>query len=47
RHEGSWWTEWANWLKAQDKNDVPARKLADGPLKVLEAAPGSYAKTRR
>lgn len=47
RHEGSWWTEWSAWLKEQSGANVPARVITDGPLPILEAAPGSYARVRR
>ena len=47
RHEGSWWTEWSAWLKERSGLDVPARQVAGGPLPILEAAPGSYARVRR
>jgi polyhydroxyalkanoate synthase len=47
RHEGSWWTEWSAWLKAKSGDDVPARIVAEGPLPLLEPAPGSYARVRR
>lgn len=47
RHEGSWWGEWSEWVKAKSGMDVAARPVAGGPLKVLEAAPGSYARVRR
>lgn len=47
RHEGSWWGEWLGWLKKKSGKDVAARPVAGGPLPVMEAAPGSYAKTRR
>jgi polyhydroxyalkanoate synthase len=44
---GSWWDDWQAWMDAQNGgNRVPARKPGDGKLKVLEAAPGSYAMTR-
>lgn len=46
RNEGSWWTEWVVWLKEQSGGDVAARAVGDGPLPVLEAAPGSYVKVR-
>ena len=46
RNEGSWWPEWANWLKERDGGEVAARTVGDGPLPVLEAAPGSYVKVR-
>ncbi|HMO29472.1 alpha/beta fold hydrolase [Enterovirga sp.] len=47
RHEGSWWSEWSRWLKERSGEQVPARPVAGGPLPVLEAAPGSYARIRR
>jgi polyhydroxyalkanoate synthase subunit PhaC len=47
RNEGSWWPEWALWLKERGGGEVAARAVGDGPLPVLEAAPGSYVKVRR
>jgi polyhydroxyalkanoate synthase len=47
RHEGSWWTSWADWLRQYSGPQVEARPVAAGPLPVLEPAPGSYAMTRR
>jgi polyhydroxyalkanoate synthase subunit PhaC len=47
RHEGSWWTEWSRWLVTEGGPAVPARPVANGPLPVLEPAPGSYARLRR
>ena len=46
RNEGSWWPEWAVWLKERSGGEVAARTVGDGPLPVLEAAPGSYVKVR-
>jgi polyhydroxyalkanoate synthase subunit PhaC len=45
-HPGSWWPDWLEWLKAQDKNMVPVRKIGGGKLKPTEAAPGSYVKVK-
>ncbi|HEY6382047.1 MAG TPA: class I poly(R)-hydroxyalkanoic acid synthase [Pseudolabrys sp.] len=45
-HPGSWWPDWLEWLKAQDKKLVPARKIGGGKLKPTEAAPGSYVKVK-
>jgi polyhydroxyalkanoate synthase len=45
-HPGSWWPDWLEWLKAQDKKMIPARKLGGGKLKPTEAAPGSYVKVK-
>jgi polyhydroxyalkanoate synthase len=47
RNEGSWWPEWADWLKERSGGEVAARRaVGDGPLPILEAAPGSYVKVR-
>ena len=46
RNEGSWWPEWAFWLKQRSGGEVAARSVGEGPLPVLEAAPGSYVKVR-
>jgi polyhydroxyalkanoate synthase len=46
QHPGSWWTDWQAWLMAQNDATVPPRDPAKGKLKVLEDAPGSYAKLR-
>ena len=43
QHEGSWWPEWLKWLKKYTGDQIAARKPGDGKLKVIEAAPGSYA----
>jgi polyhydroxyalkanoate synthase subunit PhaC len=43
---GSWWPDWAQWLKAQDAAEVPAREPGGGKFKPIEDAPGSYVKTR-
>jgi polyhydroxyalkanoate synthase subunit PhaC len=45
-HPGSWWPEWAEWLKARSGGQVPARDPAKGPLKPIEDAPGSYVKVK-
>jgi polyhydroxyalkanoate synthase subunit PhaC len=45
-HPGSWWPEWRAWLKKFAGGSVKARKPGDGDLKVIEAAPGSYATLR-
>lgn len=47
RHEGSWWTEWRSWLDQFNDGVVPARKVSDGGLPMLEPAPGSYVRVRR
>jgi polyhydroxyalkanoate synthase subunit PhaC len=39
---GSWWPDWASWLGALSGPKVPPRDPAEGPLKPIEDAPGSY-----
>ena len=46
QNEGSWWPDWQAWVTAQSDATVPARDPAKGKLKVLEDAPGSFAKFR-
>jgi polyhydroxyalkanoate synthase len=45
-YPGSWWPDWLEWLKAQDDETVPARKIGEGRLKPVEDAPGSYVKVK-
>ncbi|MGZ5035142.1 MAG: PHA/PHB synthase family protein [Usitatibacter sp.] len=45
--QGSWWGEWARWLRPFGGKMVPARKkLGGGRRKPIEPAPGRYAKER-
>lgn len=46
RNEGSWWPDWQRWVKRHAGTEVAARTPGAGKLKVIEAAPGSYAKRR-
>ena len=42
-HTGSWWPDWANWLKGHAGKQIPAPKTyGKGKYKALMAAPGSY-----
>ena len=44
---GSWWPEWAKWIKPYGGRLVPARsKLGGGRRKPIEPAPGRYVKER-
>ena len=43
---GSWWTDWLKWVGPHLGREVPARVPGKGKLKVIEAAPGSYARLR-
>ena len=48
-HKGSWWPDWADWLKKQDAETVKAdgaRTPGKGKLDAIEDAPGSYVKAR-
>ncbi|MCJ2185692.1 PHA/PHB synthase family protein [Novosphingobium beihaiensis] len=44
QHEGSWWTDWAEWLLAHSGQSVPAREPgnAKAGYPVLGDAPGRY-----
>jgi polyhydroxyalkanoate synthase len=46
QHEGSWWTDWREWLEDKIGPQVAPRIPGKGQLKVIEPAPGSYAKLR-
>ncbi len=45
-HEGSWWPDWRKWIAPHLGREVPPRVPGKGKLKVIEAAPGSYARIR-
>jgi polyhydroxyalkanoate synthase len=47
KQDGSWWPKWQDWLAAGNADQVPARIPGDRKLKVIEAAPGSFARLRR
>jgi len=48
QNAGSWWTHWNEWVTSLPGGSakVKARQPADGALKVIEDAPGSYVKFR-
>jgi polyhydroxyalkanoate synthase len=46
QHPGSWWTDWAAWVKGHAGALVEAREPGAGPYKALEDAPGSYVQQR-
>ncbi|NIZ02583.1 PHA/PHB synthase family protein [Thalassospira lucentensis] len=46
QHDGSWWTDWQNWISRRSGGKVDARKPGDSKLKVLGPAPGDYVKVR-
>ena len=46
-HPGSWWPDWAAWLKGHSGKQINAPKnYGRAQYKVIEAAPGSYVKAR-
>jgi len=45
-HEGSWWNDWALWLKRRAGKKVAARQPGTKKYPALEAAPGSYVKAK-
>ncbi len=46
-HPGSWWTDWAAWLKSHAGKQIAAPKAyGKGKYKPTENAPGSYVKAR-
>jgi len=50
QHQGSWWKDWIDWLQPQLGPQVAAREVGKAGGKsrarVIEAAPGSYARQR-
>jgi len=46
QHPGSWWPDWFEWVRPHLGKEVTARVPGKGKLKVIEAAPGSYARLR-
>jgi polyhydroxyalkanoate synthase len=46
QRDGSWWSDWAEWVKAYAGKQVSARDPKKGKLKVIEPAPGSYIKMK-
>ena len=43
---GSWWPEWQRWIEQYTDGQTTPRDPANGKLKVVEDAPGSYVKVR-
>ena len=46
QHEGSWWPNWIEWTARFGGGQVAPRVPGDGKVKVLDDAPGAYAKVR-
>ena len=46
-HPGSWWTDWAAWLKSHAGKQIAAPKTyGKGKYKATQPAPGSYVKAK-
>ncbi len=46
-HPGSWWTDWANWLKSHAGKQIASPKsYGKGKYKAIQPAPGSYVKAK-
>ncbi|MBB3636944.1 class I poly(R)-hydroxyalkanoic acid synthase [Variovorax atrisoli] len=47
-HPGSWWTDWAQWLKGHAGKQIPAPKAYGNgkAYKAIEPAPGRYVKAK-
>jgi polyhydroxyalkanoate synthase len=46
-HPGSWWPDWANWLKSRSGTMIAApQQIGGGKLKPIEPAPGRYVKAK-
>ncbi|MEO9101477.1 MAG: class I poly(R)-hydroxyalkanoic acid synthase [Burkholderiales bacterium] len=47
-HPGSWWTDWAGWLKSQGGKQVaaPTKYGKGAKYKAIEPAPGRYVKAK-
>ena len=45
-HQSSWWNDWAAWLKRRSGSNIVARQPGTKKYPAIEAAPGSYVKTK-
>jgi polyhydroxyalkanoate synthase len=46
QHAGSWWLDWRDWVAPHLGKEVAPRVPGKGKLRVLEDAPGTYARIR-
>ncbi len=46
QNEGSWWTDWQQWVTKEENTQVAKRMPGTGKLTVIEDAPGSYVKAK-
>ncbi|MEK7819648.1 MAG: class I poly(R)-hydroxyalkanoic acid synthase [Pseudomonadota bacterium] len=44
--EGSWWTDWMEWLRPFAGGTIPGRAPEAGGLKILADAPGDYVRVK-
>jgi polyhydroxyalkanoate synthase subunit PhaC len=44
--KGSWWADWADWLKQYGGEQRAARKIGTTKHKAIEPAPGRYVRER-
>jgi polyhydroxyalkanoate synthase subunit PhaC len=44
--KGSWWADWADWLKQHGGEQRAARKIGTAKHKAIEPAPGRYVRER-
>lgn len=46
KQDCSWWPHWVEWVKSYSSTKVKARKVGEGKLKIIEPAPGCYARVK-
>jgi len=42
KHDGSWWTDWASWLKVRSGKRIPAPSVGSAAHPPIVDAPGTY-----
>jgi polyhydroxyalkanoate synthase len=45
-HPGSWWPDWAAWIRKRSGKEIASRIIGGGKLKPIEDAPGSYVRVK-
>lgn len=46
QNEGSWWTDWQQWVTKEENTQVIKRIPGGGKLSIIEDAPGSYVQAK-